>query len=421
MFAAVAREFGRVDVLVNNAGIQKPSASEDIEMSDFDRVLGVNLRGAFLCARQAIRHFLSRPGGGVILNNSSVHEIIPKPKYLPYSISKGGMENLTKSLALEYAGQGIRVNAVGPGAVVTPINKAWIDNPKARGEVESHIPMGRAAAADEIASVFAFLASDDASYVTGQTILPAGIDALSRIPRRLVVGRIRTAAMTLENRVVLITGAKGGWGRITNAFLAAAQRSPVSRDRFNKAISITRVSRPSAELRRARPRNRGGRSRLAIRTIDTLVHLLGGFAGGTSVADSDDTTLDQMFEPTSALFHISRAVLPGMRTRHAGSLLAVGSRTALEPQAGLGLYSASKAALVSLMGTIAKENACCGVSANVVLPGTMDTPANRKAMPDADTSKWVQPSQIAALLVHLASRQATQLSGAVIPVYGGEV
>ena len=174
MFDAVAREFGRIDVLVNNAGIQKPSNSEDIEMSDFDRVLGVNLRGAFLCARQAIRHFLSRPGGGVILNNSSVHEIIPKPKYLPYSISKGGMENLTKSLALEYAGQGIRVNAVGPGAVVTPINRAWIDNPKARGEVESHIPMGRAAAADEIASVFAFLASDDASYVTGQTIFACG-------------------------------------------------------------------------------------------------------------------------------------------------------------------------------------------------------------------------------------------------------
>jgi glucose 1-dehydrogenase len=110
----------------------------------------------------------------VILNNSSVHEIIPKPKYLSYSISKGGMENLTKSLALEYAGQGIRVNAVGPGAVVTPINKAWIDNPKARGEVESHIPMGHAANSCEIAAVFAFLASDEASYVTGQTIFACG-------------------------------------------------------------------------------------------------------------------------------------------------------------------------------------------------------------------------------------------------------
>ncbi|MEP6538212.1 MAG: SDR family oxidoreductase, partial [Bryobacteraceae bacterium] len=145
----------------------------EIEASDFDRIIAVNLRGPFLCAREAIRHFLPR-GGGVILNNSSVHEIIPKPKYLSYSISKGGMENLTKSLALEYAGSGIRVNAVGPGAVVTPINKAWIDNPKARGEVESHIPMARAAASDEIASVFAFLASDQASYVTGQTIFACG-------------------------------------------------------------------------------------------------------------------------------------------------------------------------------------------------------------------------------------------------------
>ena len=174
MIAKTIEAFGRLDVLINNAGIQKPAASHEIETADFDRILAVNLRGPFLCSREAIRHYLSRPGGGVILNNSSVHEIIPKPKYLPYSVSKGGMENLTKSLALEYAGQGIRVNAVGPGAVLTPINNAWIDNPKARGDVESHIPMSRAAAADEIASVFAFLASDEASYVTGQTIFACG-------------------------------------------------------------------------------------------------------------------------------------------------------------------------------------------------------------------------------------------------------
>lgn len=174
MFSRVIDTLGSIDVLVNNAGIQKPSPSHDIDLDDFDRVLGVNLRGAFLCSREAIRHFLNTGRHGVILNNSSVHEIIPKPKYLSYSISKGGMENLTKSLALEYAAQGIRVNAVGPGAVVTPINKAWIDNPKARGEVESHIPMGRAANPEEIASVFAFLASDDASYITGQTIFACG-------------------------------------------------------------------------------------------------------------------------------------------------------------------------------------------------------------------------------------------------------
>lgn len=174
LFATVVGEFGGIDVVVNNAGIQKVAPSHEIELTDFDRVLSVNLRGAFLCAREAIRYFLDGGKGGVILNNSSVHEVIPKPKYLPYSISKGGMENLTKSLALEYADRGIRVNAVGPGAVITPINSAWTSDPKARRDVESHIPMGRAADASEIASVFAFLASDDASYITGQTIFACG-------------------------------------------------------------------------------------------------------------------------------------------------------------------------------------------------------------------------------------------------------
>jgi len=174
IFATTIEAFGKLDILVNNAGIQQPCPSHELESADFDRVIAVNLRGPFLCSREAIRHFLSRPGGGVIVNDSSVHEIIPKPKYLSYSISKGGMENLTKTLALEYAGQGIRVNAVGPGAVVTPINKAWIDNPKARAEVESHIPMGRAADASEIAAAFAFLASDEASYITGQTLFACG-------------------------------------------------------------------------------------------------------------------------------------------------------------------------------------------------------------------------------------------------------
>ena len=174
MFDKVLQEFGTLDVLINNSGIQKPTPSHEVDMADFDKVIGVNLRGTFMCSREAIRHFLSRKAPGVIVNNSSVHEIIPKPKYVPYSISKGGMENLTKSLALEYADRGIRVNAVGPGAIVTPINNAWINDPKARTEVESHIPMGRPGEADEIAGVFAFLASDESSYITGQTIFACG-------------------------------------------------------------------------------------------------------------------------------------------------------------------------------------------------------------------------------------------------------
>jgi glucose 1-dehydrogenase len=174
MYAATLKEFGTLDVLINNSGIQKPAASDQVEMADYDKVIGVNLRGAFICAREAIKHFLSRGAKGSIVFNSSVHEIIPKPKYVPYSISKGGMENMTKSLALEYADKGIRVNACGPGAIVTPINMAWINDPKAKAEVESHIPMGRAGTSEEIAGVFAFLASDEASYITGQTLFACG-------------------------------------------------------------------------------------------------------------------------------------------------------------------------------------------------------------------------------------------------------
>ena len=170
---------------------RKPCPSHEIESADFDRVLAVNLRGPFLCSREAIRHFLSRRGGGVILNNSSVHEIIPKPKYLPYSISKGGMENLTKTLALEYAGQGIRVNAVGPGAVVTPINKAWIDNPKARGEVESHIPMGRAATPGDRRGLRVPGFRRRVVYHRPDDLRVRRVDALSGVPSGLVFGRVR--------------------------------------------------------------------------------------------------------------------------------------------------------------------------------------------------------------------------------------
>ena len=117
---------------------------------------------------------MSRGGGGSIVNCSSVHQIIPKPGYLAYSISKGGMANLTRTLALEFAGRGIRVNAVGPGAIDTPINAAWTGDPEKRGVVTSHIPLGRVGTPEEIAGVFAFLASDEASYITGQTLAVDG-------------------------------------------------------------------------------------------------------------------------------------------------------------------------------------------------------------------------------------------------------
>jgi glucose 1-dehydrogenase len=174
MVGQAADRLGGLDILINNAGIQISRPSEELMSRDFDKVLAVNLRGAFLCAREAIRRFLGDDKPGVIVNVSSVHQIIPKPDYLGYSVSKGGMQNLTRTLALEYAERGIRVNGVGPGATVTPINRAWIDDPAKRAAVESHIPMRRAGTADEMAGVCAFLASDDGAYITGQTIFVDG-------------------------------------------------------------------------------------------------------------------------------------------------------------------------------------------------------------------------------------------------------
>ena len=174
MVGQAVSQLGGLDILINNAGIQISRHSDELSSEDFDKVLAVNVRGAFLCAREAIRHFLAEGKPGVIINVSSVHQLIPKPDYLGYSVSKGGMQNLTRTLALEYAARGIRVNGIGPGATVTPINRAWIEDPVKREMVESHIPMRRAGTADEMGSVACFLASDDAAYITGQTIFVDG-------------------------------------------------------------------------------------------------------------------------------------------------------------------------------------------------------------------------------------------------------
>jgi glucose 1-dehydrogenase len=174
MVRDTVEQLGGIDILINNAGIQLSRPSEELSSADFDKVLAVNLRGSFLCAREAIKHFLAEGKPGSIVNISSVHQLIPKPSYLGYSVSKGGMQNLTRTLALEYAGRGIRVNAVGPGATITPINRAWVDDPIKAEMVTRHIPIPRAGEADEMAGVVAFLASDDAAYVTGQTIFVDG-------------------------------------------------------------------------------------------------------------------------------------------------------------------------------------------------------------------------------------------------------
>lgn len=226
-------------------------------------------------------------------------------------------------------------------------------------------------------------------------------------------------------RVVLITGANGGLGNaVTRAFLESGATV------FGVARAITAAEFPHPSFRAIAAEVRAGTQAADIASevlreagrIDALVHLVGGFAGGHTVEETDDAVLDRMLDLNlRAAFHCCRAVLPAMRAQRRGAITAVGSRTAVDPQPLLGAYSASKAALVSLMRTIALEGKADGITANVVLPGTMDTPANRAANPGADPSRWVRPSDVAALLLHLTSPAATAISGAVIPVYGGDL
>ena len=230
--------------------------------------------------------------------------------------------------------------------------------------------------------------------------------------------------MDLHNKVVIITGAKGGLGTfVTNSFLEAGARVVgVSRSIAQADFPQANFLALPAELssgENARKLADGVNAQLG--RIDGLIHLMGGFAGGQSVEDTEEATLDRMLDINlRSAFHLIRAVLPSMRAQGAGRIIAIGSKAAVEPAAMSGVYAASKAALVSLVRTVARENNDRHIAANVVLPGTMDTPANRASDPAADVSRWVNPCQVSKLLVHLASDAAGQVSGAVIPVYGGE-
>ncbi|MDQ3839711.1 MAG: glucose 1-dehydrogenase [Thermoproteota archaeon] len=176
------KQFGRLDVLVNNAGISGESKKiHEITEKDWDEVIDVNLKGAFLCTREAVKNMMknrSNVQGKVnnysIINISSVHEQTPQPESAPYSASKGGMEMLTKTVALELADKGIRVNGIAPGAIATDMNKEVLEDQQKKEKKEQKIPVHRIGQPEEIAKVALFLASEDASYIAGTTIYVDG-------------------------------------------------------------------------------------------------------------------------------------------------------------------------------------------------------------------------------------------------------
>ena len=181
MFHQMFSTYGTIDILINNAGIQKDSAFESMSLSDWQQVVNVNLTGQFLCAREAVKEFLNRGivaerscAAGKIICMSSVHQVIPWSGHVNYAASKGGIEMMMKSMAQELAPKKIRVNSIGPGAIKTPINEAAWSTPDALARLLTLIPYGRIGEPGDIGKVAVWLASDESDYLTGTTIFADG-------------------------------------------------------------------------------------------------------------------------------------------------------------------------------------------------------------------------------------------------------
>jgi 3-oxoacyl-[acyl-carrier protein] reductase len=224
----------------------------------------------------------------------------------------------------------------------------------------------------------------------------------------------------MSDRVVFITGAKGGLGSfITERFLTTgATVIGASRSISQQDFPRTNFVALPVDFTKSVEVNSAVKSIVdRYRRLDVLVHVVGAFAGGQPVAGTDDATWEQMrdLNLTSA-FYTLRAAIPHLRKSGSGRIVAIGSLTAIEPHAGLAAYVTFKAALAMLVRTVAVENRDAGLTANVVLPGTMDTPANRKAMLSADFSKWLQPSDVADLVLWLSEERAGHITGTAIPI-----
>lgn len=174
LVAEAVRVFGRLDILVNNAGIEQPAVFENVTEQQWDRQIAVDLKGAFFAAQAAWKQFAAQGGGGVIINVSSVHEELPMVGNAVYCAAKGGLRMLTRTLAAEVARHNVRIVNIGPGAINTPINAVTLNDPLKKAALLDEIPLNRVGSPDDIANAVVWLASDQASYITGTTLFVDG-------------------------------------------------------------------------------------------------------------------------------------------------------------------------------------------------------------------------------------------------------
>jgi NAD(P)-dependent dehydrogenase (short-subunit alcohol dehydrogenase family) len=229
----------------------------------------------------------------------------------------------------------------------------------------------------------------------------------------------------MENqRIVLVTGAKGGLGSfVTETFLAAGDLVIGT----SKSVQASDFASPNFVAMPSDLTDAASTAKLVdsaiqrFQKIDVLVHVMGGFSGGKPIAETDDATWDRMMSLNlRSGFNILRAVIPHMREAGRGRIVAIASRAAAEPAPNIAAYAASKAGLVSLVRAAALENKDHRITVNAILPGTMNTDANRGFNPGADFSRWVPPENVAEVVAFLASDAAAEITGAAIPIYGKE-
>ncbi|MEA5594196.1 glucose 1-dehydrogenase [Rivularia sp. UHCC 0363] len=166
--------FGKVDLLVNNAGLEKRADFWDVTEDDYDLVLNINLKAVFFATQAVVKHFRQTNNKGIIINISSVHEELPFPHFTSYCASKGGVKMIMRNLAVELGPLGITINNVAPGTINTPINTNLLNNPEQLKKVTQNIPLGRLGEPEDVSGIVAFLASDEAKYITGSTFYVDG-------------------------------------------------------------------------------------------------------------------------------------------------------------------------------------------------------------------------------------------------------